>query len=107
MKKNIEFGISTFADVMPDPHTGVTISQAERIRQVVDDILLSDELGIDFYGVGEHHRKEFAVSSPAIVLAAAAGKTKHITLGIAGWAWCIYRIISFVWFRPQSIRFIV
>ena len=83
MKKNIEFGISTFADVMPDPHTGVTISQAERIRQVVDDILLSDELGIDFYGVGEHHRKEFAVSSPAIVLAAAAGKTKHITLGSA------------------------
>jgi probable LLM family oxidoreductase len=83
MKKNIEFGISTFADVMPDPHTGVTISQAERIRQVVDDIVLADELGIDFYGVGEHHRPEFAVSSPAIVLAAAAGKTKHITLGSA------------------------
>ncbi|MGX1024286.1 LLM class flavin-dependent oxidoreductase [Psychroflexus sp. MBR-150] len=83
MKKNIEFGISTFADVMPDPHTGVTISQAERIRQVVDDIVLADELGVDFYGVGEHHRPEFAVSSPAIVLAAAAGKTKHITLGSA------------------------
>lgn len=83
MKKKIEFGISTFADVMPDPHTGVTISQAERIRQVVDDIVLSDELGVDFYGVGEHHRPEFAVSSPAIVLAAAAGKTKHITLGSA------------------------
>ena len=66
MKKKIEFGISTFADVMPDPHTGVTISQAERIRQVVDDIVLSDELGVDFYGVGEHHRPEFAVSSPAI-----------------------------------------
>jgi hypothetical protein len=44
MKKKIEFGISTFADVMPDPHTGVTISQAERIRQVVDDIVLADEL---------------------------------------------------------------
>ena len=81
--KKIEFGISTFADVMPDPHTGVTISQAERIRQVVDDIVLADELGVDFYGVGEHHRPEFAVSSPAIVLAAAAGKTKHITLGSA------------------------
>jgi probable LLM family oxidoreductase len=83
MKKNIEFGISTFADVMPDPHTGVTISQAERIRQVVDDIVLADETGVDFYGVGEHHRPEFAVSSPAIVLAAAAGKTQHITLGSA------------------------
>ena len=83
MKKKVEFGISTFADVMPDPHTGLTISQAERIRQVVDDIVLADKLGVDFYGVGEHHRKEFAVSSPAIVLAAAAGKTKHITLGSA------------------------
>jgi len=81
MKKKIEFGISTFADVMPDPHTGITISQAERIRQVVDDIILADKLGVDFYGVGEHHRREFATSSPAIVLAAAAGNTKHITLG--------------------------
>lgn len=81
MKKKIEYGISTFADVMPDPHTGRTISQAERIRQVVDDIVLADKLGVDFYGVGEHHRREFAASSPAIVLAAAAGKTNHITLG--------------------------
>ncbi|HBC04583.1 MAG TPA: LLM class flavin-dependent oxidoreductase, partial [Aequorivita sp.] len=77
----MEYGISTFADVMPDPHTGRTISQAERIRQVVDDIVLADKLGVDFYGVGEHHRREFAASSPAIVLAAAAGNTKHITLG--------------------------
>lgn len=81
MNKNFEFGLSTFADVMPDPHTGITISQAERIRQVVDDIVLADELGIDFYGVGEHHRPDFAASAPAIILAAAAGKTKQITLG--------------------------
>jgi probable LLM family oxidoreductase len=83
LRKNFEFGISTFADVMPDPHTGETISQAERLRQIVDDIVLADDLGIDFYGVGEHHRSDFAASAPAIVLAAAAGKTKHITLGSA------------------------
>lgn len=81
MNRKIEFGLSTFADVMPDPHTGITISQAERIRQVVEDIVLADELGIDFYGVGEHHRPDFAASAPAIILAAAAGKTKQITLG--------------------------
>lgn len=83
MDKKIEFGISTFADVMPDPHTVITISQVERIRQVVDDIVLADELLVDFYSVGEHHRHDFAVSTPAIVLAAAAGKTQHITLGSA------------------------
>jgi probable LLM family oxidoreductase len=83
MKKNFEFGISTFADVMPDPHTGETITAAKRIRQVVDDIVLADSLGIDFYGVGEHHTAEFAASAPAIILAAAAGKTNHITLGSA------------------------
>ncbi|MBX2925719.1 MAG: LLM class flavin-dependent oxidoreductase [Chitinophagaceae bacterium] len=83
MAKKFEFGISTFADVMPDPHTGKTISQAERIRQVVDEIVLADELGIDFYGVGEHHRADFAASAPAIILAAAAGKTKSIRLGTA------------------------
>tara|TARA_R110002072_G_scaffold275033_5_gene436147 strand:+ start:766 stop:894 length:129 start_codon:yes stop_codon:yes gene_type:complete len=42
MKNKFEFGISTFADVMPDPHSGITISQAERIRQVVEDIVLAD-----------------------------------------------------------------
>ncbi|SDH47972.1 LLM class flavin-dependent oxidoreductase [Mucilaginibacter gossypii] len=83
MQKKFELGITTFADVMPDPHTGITISHAERIRQVVDEIVLADELGLDFYGVGEHHRADFAASAPAIILAAAAGKTKHITLGTA------------------------
>lgn len=83
LAKKLEFGISTFADVMPDPLTGKTISQAERIRQVMDDIVLADELGIDFYGVGEHHRSDFAASAPAIILAAAAAKTKHIKLGTA------------------------
>ncbi len=46
--------ICTGTQCQPDPHTSVTISQAERIRQVVDDIVLSDELGVDFYGVGEN-----------------------------------------------------
>lgn len=83
MSGKFEFGISTFADVLPDPHTGKIISQAERIRQVVEEIALADKLGVDFFGVGEHHRPDFAASAPAIILAAAATRTKQIRLGTA------------------------
>lgn len=81
--KKFELGITTFAEVMPNPKTGITISYDERIRQVVDEIKLADEVGLDFFGVGEHHRKDFAASSPHMILAAAAPITKHITLGSA------------------------
>ncbi len=76
----MELGISTFVETTPDVHTGELISHAERIRQVVDEIILADQVGLDVFGVGEHHREDFAASSPAVVLAAAATQTKRIRL---------------------------
>jgi len=76
----MELGITTFAETYPDPKTGGTISHGERLRQVLDEIVLAEEVGLEVYGVGEHHRHDFASSSPAVVLAAAAGRTTRIRL---------------------------
>ena len=76
----MELGISTFVETTPDVNTGTTISHAERLREVVEEIVLADQVGLDVYGVGEHHRQDFAASSPAVVLAAAACKTTKIRL---------------------------
>src|SRR4051812_49841520 len=76
----MELGIYTFAETTPDPRTGRTISPAERLTNLLEEIALADELGLDVFGVGEHHRPDFAVSSPAVVLAAAAARTKQIRL---------------------------
>lgn len=81
--KKFELGITTFAEVMPNPKTNEIISYDERIRQVVDEIELADHVGLDFFGVGEHHRRDFAASAPHMILAAAAPLTKHIKLGSA------------------------
>ena len=74
----MELGIYTFAEVTPDPETGRTISPAERLRNLVEEMELADQVGLDVFGVGEHHRPDFAVSSPAVVLAAGAERTKRI-----------------------------
>ncbi|MFF2157314.1 LLM class flavin-dependent oxidoreductase [Paenibacillus chitinolyticus] len=76
----MEIGISTFVETTPDVHTGEVISHAQRLREVVEEIVLADRVGLDVYGVGEHHRKDYAASSPAIVLAAAASQTSRIRL---------------------------
>ncbi|OLN24114.1 luciferase [Domibacillus antri] len=76
----MEIGISTFVETTPDVATGEVISHAERIREVVEEIVLADQVGLDVFGVGEHHREDFAASSPAVVLAAAAPQTKRIRL---------------------------
>lgn len=81
--KKFQLGITTFAEVMPNPQTGKITTYDERIRQVVDEIKLADEVGLDFFGVGEHHRKDFAASAPHMILAAAAPLTQKITLGSA------------------------
>ena len=78
----IELGLDTFGDVTLDD-TGARLSDAQTIRHVVAQAVLADEVGLSFFGVGEHHRPEFAVSSPEIVLAAAAALTKQIHLGTA------------------------
>ncbi|RST72009.1 LLM class flavin-dependent oxidoreductase [Siminovitchia acidinfaciens] len=76
----MEIGITTFVETTPDPETGEVISHAQRLREVVEEIVLADQVGLDVFGVGEHHRKDFAASSPAILLAAAAPQTKRIRL---------------------------
>lgn len=78
-----QFGLDTFGDVTIDGATGERVSDAQAIRDTVDQAVLADEVGLDFFGVGEHHRAEFAISSPEIVLAAAAARTERIHLGTA------------------------
>lgn len=76
----VELGISTFGEITELEGTGQTYSHAERIRQLVAEIELADKVGLDVYGIGEHHRADFAVSAPEIVLAAGAVNTKKIRL---------------------------
>ena len=76
----MEIGIYTFAETTPDPRTGRTIGSAERMRDLLEEIELADQVGLDVYGVGEHHRPDFVVSAPAVVLGAAAVLTKRIRL---------------------------
>jgi probable LLM family oxidoreductase len=82
MTENVQLGLDTFGDVSRD-EDGELVSDAQTIRNVVDQAVLADEVGLSFFGVGEHHRPEFAVSSPEILLAAAAGRTRSIHLGTA------------------------
>jgi probable LLM family oxidoreductase len=79
---SIEFALDTFGDV-PRAAEGSVIPQAQVIRDVIEEAVLADELGVDFFGVGEHHREDFAVSSPEMVLATIAGRTARIRLGSA------------------------
>src|SRR5919202_1231380 len=76
----MKLGIYTFAETTPDPLTGRTVSPQQRLADLLEEIELADELGLDVFGVGEHHRPDFAVSAPAVVLAAAAARTKRIRL---------------------------
>ncbi|KAB7672019.1 LLM class flavin-dependent oxidoreductase [Bacillus sp. B1-b2] len=76
----MEIGISTFVETTPDVATGKVVSHAERIRQVVEEIVLADKVGLDVFGVGEHHREDYAASAPAMILAAAAPQTARIRL---------------------------
>ena len=76
----MELGLYTFADTSADPLTGTPISAAQRLRDLLEEVELADQLGLDVFGIGEHHRPDFAVSAPAVVLAAAAARTKRIRL---------------------------
>src|SRR6185436_4652914 len=79
---NIELGLDTFGDVTADAD-GRLKSHAQVLRDVVAEAELADRLGIDFFGVGEHHRADFAISAPEVVLAAIASRTERIVLGSA------------------------
>src|SRR6478735_416356 len=82
MTTHLQLGLDTFGDVTYDAD-GRLLPQAQVIRNVVAEAVLADELGLDFIGVGEHHRDDFAVSAPEVVLAAIAGQTQRIRLGSA------------------------
>jgi probable LLM family oxidoreductase len=78
--KGIEIGIYTLADIGLDPMTGKTIKAQERIKEIIQAAKLADEAGLDVFGVGEHHRQDYASSSPAVILASIAQVTNRIRL---------------------------
>lgn len=82
MTQPLELGLDTFGDVTAGAD-GQPLPHAEVIRNLIDEAVLADQVGIDFFGVGEHHRADFAISSPEVVLAAIAGRTERIHLGSA------------------------
>jgi probable LLM family oxidoreductase len=80
--QTLELGLDTFGDVTAGPE-GALLPHDQVIRNVIAEAVLADEVGLDFIGIGEHHREDFAVSAPDVVLAAIAGQTKRIRLGSA------------------------
>ena len=77
-----EFGVDTFGDVTLDA-AGAMRPQAQVLRDVVEEAVVAEQVGLDCFGVGEHHREDFAVSAPEVVLAAIGGRTSRIALGSA------------------------
>jgi alkanesulfonate monooxygenase SsuD/methylene tetrahydromethanopterin reductase-like flavin-dependent oxidoreductase (luciferase family) len=76
----MELGIYTFGDITPDPNTGRAISPPQRYAEILAAARLADEAGLHVFGIGEHHRLDLPISSPAVLMAAIAGTTKHIRL---------------------------
>ena len=82
-KGGFELGIYSFAELTPDPTTGKIISPAERLHNLIETIELADQVGLDVFGLGEHHRPDFVSSAPVVILAMAAARTKSIRLSTA------------------------
>ena len=80
--RSFEFGVDTFGDVTLDA-AGALRPQAQVLRDVVEEAVVAEQVGLDCFGVGEHHREDFAVSAPEVVLAATGGGTSRIALGSA------------------------
>ena len=78
-----ELGVYSFAELTRDPHTGKTISPAERVENLVESVALADQVGLDVFGLGEHHRPDFVASAPAVLLGAIAARTRRIRLSSA------------------------
>ena len=82
MASAFELGLDTFGDVTIGSD-GQPISQAQALRDVVEEAVLADRVGVDAFGVGEHHRRDFSISAPEVILAAIAAKTERLVLGSA------------------------
>src|SRR5260221_3022857 len=76
----MQFGVDSFAAAISDPATGLTLSPVERMQNLLQEMELADQVGLDVFGIGEHHRVEFLDSAPVVILAAAATRTKNIRL---------------------------
>lgn len=76
----MEIGVYSFVEHGPDPTTGTTLSGEQRIRNLLEEIEVADQVGLDVFGVGEHHRADYLASAPAVILASAAARTKRIRL---------------------------
>jgi probable LLM family oxidoreductase len=76
----LQIGIDSFAAAIPDPVTGVALTPVERMQHLLQEIELADQVGLDVFGIGEHHRPEFLDSAPPVILGAAAALTKRIRL---------------------------
>jgi probable LLM family oxidoreductase len=76
----MEIGIDSFVATLADPMTGAVLDPVARLRNLLEEVELADQTGVDVFGIGEHHRQEFLDSAPAILLAAAAARTKRIRL---------------------------
>ena len=76
----MQIGIDSFAALVPDPITGAVVSAEERMRHLLEEIALADQVGLDHFGLGEHHREEYLDSAPAVILGAAAARTRNLRL---------------------------
>ena len=76
----MQIGIDSFAGAISDPATGLTLSPVERMHHLLEEIELADKVGLDVFGIGEHHRAEFLDSAPVVILSAAATRTENIRL---------------------------
>ena len=83
MMNRFELGIYSFAELTPDPVTGAMISPAQRLHNLLETIELADQVGLDVFGLGEHHRPDFVSSAPVVILASAAARTRSIRLSTA------------------------
>ena len=78
-----ELGLYSFVELTPDPTTGQKISPTQRLQDLLETMALADQVGLDVFAIGEHHRTEFVASAPAVILAAAAARTQRIRLSSA------------------------
>ena len=76
----MQIGIDSFAAAISDPATGLALSPVERMHHLLEEIELADRVGLDVFGIGEHHRAEFLDSAPVVILSAAATRTENIRL---------------------------
>ena len=76
----MQIGVDSFGAVISEPATGIKLSPAQRIENLLEEIVLADQVGLDVFGIGEHHRSEFVDSAPAVILGAAATRTNNIRL---------------------------